>query len=581
MRTVPRCQHHTRARHFRAWFSISRGSQARSKLDKESALHRATNIVGRAFQALKERTILIRERRAAVLRAWTCEEAWAEEFEVAIAHRVLLVWRHVASKAKLQALQLHVTSLQDNGSDVQQQLRSLQTQHEHLRSNTALEAETWKLRQMQIATTLLGKIFRQELAAAFLSFVHACQRARLEAREHTIKMRVVQRMRQTPLIAALQGWRQQATAQKELVAKARRVVLRLRNCTLVAGFERWLEKTREERQMRNKARKVMMRLLKAGLVLAFELWREHGGELRRQREILEKVAVRMRNGSVCKAFARWNENAREMRRQRSVMQRVAQRMMKAGIVLAFQQWCTSVKEEKDLKAKALKVVLRMWNSALVLAFERWREHITEEKGMRQKANKVVLRMWNSALVLAFERWCEHIAEEKGMRQKANKVIMRFTKAGMVRGFERWRDHVAEEKVMRNKALKVVQRMMNSAVAMAFEVWLHHVVHDRELKVTAVKVVKRWLNQTLSHAVDLWLHFVSVQKVQRQESASQLHISNLEGQLAVVKLDLESRQEQVISKIFPSQVSSFPERTHMHAHVLTTHIAAATSTGELG
>ena len=581
MRTVPRCQHHTRARHFRAWFSISRGSQARSKLDKESALHRATNIVGRAFQALKERTILIRERRAAVLRAWTCEEAWAEEFEVAIAHRVLLVWRHVASKAKLQALQLHVTSLQDNGSDVQQQLRSLQTQHEHLRSNTALEAETWKLRQMQIATTLLGKIFRQELAAAFLSFVHACQRARLEAREHTIKMRVVQRMRQAPLIAALQGWRQQATAQKELVAKARRVVLRLRNCTLVAGFERWLEKTREERQMRNKARKVMMRLLKAGLVLAFErwrehiaeekgmrqkankammrllkaglvlafeLWREHGGELRRQREILEKVAVRMRNGSVCKAFARWNENAREMRRQRSVMQRVAQRMMKAGIVLAFQQWCTSVKEEKDLKAKALKVVLRMWNSALVLAFERWREHITEEKVMRQKANK---------------------------------VIMRFTKAGMVRGFERWRDHVAEEKVMRNKALKVVQRMMNSAVAMAFEVWLHHVAHDRELKVTAVKVVKRWLNQTLSHAVDLWLHFVSVQKVQRQESASQLHISNLEGQLAVVKLDLESRQEQVISKIFPSQVSSFPERTHMHAHVLTTHIAAATSTGELG
>ena len=116
--------------------------------------------------------------------------------------------------------------------------------------------------------------------------------------------------------------------------------------------------------------------------------------------------------------------------------------------------------------------------------------------------------------------------------------------------------------------------------MAFEVWLHHVAHDRELKVTAVKVVKRWLNQTLSHAVDLWLHFVSVQKVQRQESASQLHISNLEGQLAVVKLDLESRQEQVISKIFPPQVSSFPERTHMHAHVLTTHIAAATSTGEL-
>ncbi len=393
VRMVPRWQYHMGARHFRAWTSLSRGSQARARLDNEVALHRhsievllSIKFSGRAFHALKERTLLIRERRAAVSRASACEEAWGGYFEEATVHQVLLAWRQVASRAKLQGLQLQVISLQSTESEMQQQLRRLQTQHDHLRGNTALEAETRKLRQMQLRTTLLGKFFRHELAAAFLSFVHACQRARLEAREDKIKMRVVQRMRQAPLIAALQGWRQ---------------------------------KTRDERQLRNKARKVMMRLVKVGLVLAFE---------------------------------------------------------------------------------------------------RWREHITEQKAMQQKANK---------------------------------VMMHFMKAEMVRGFERWRNHVSEEKTMRNKALKVVQRLMNSVLMMAFELWSQHLMRDRELKGTAVKVIKRRLNQTLSHAIDLWLDFVSALKAQRHESVSQMHISNLEGQLALVKVDLESRQEQVLSKTLES------------------------------
>jgi hypothetical protein len=174
-----------------------------------------------------------------------------------------------------------------------------------------------------------------------------------------------------------------------------------------------------------------------------------------------------------------------------------------------------------------------------------------EKELKSRALKVVLRMWNSAVVVAFERWRERIIEEKAMRQKANKAMMRFMKAEMVRGFERWCNHVSEEKTMRNKALKVVQRLMNSVLMMAFELWSQHLMRDRELKGTAVKVIKRRLNQTLSHAIDLWLDFVSALKAQRHESVSQMHISNLEGQLALVKVDLESRQEQVLSKTLES------------------------------
>ena len=66
-----------------------------------------------------------------------------------MAGKKFVVWRLHASRAKLQALRLKVKSLQGTESELQQQVRRLQTQHDHLRSIMAMEAETWKLRQMQ------------------------------------------------------------------------------------------------------------------------------------------------------------------------------------------------------------------------------------------------------------------------------------------------------------------------------------------------------------------------------------------------------------------------------------------------
>lgn len=110
-RVVPRWHYHLECRCFRDWVSKARGSTARVSV----AILMATRLIARAFQGLKQLTLLLRERRAAV---WRCAAASEEEVVAGMVHRVLIVWRQEAISAKMQVLKMKVLSLEEADSDL-------------------------------------------------------------------------------------------------------------------------------------------------------------------------------------------------------------------------------------------------------------------------------------------------------------------------------------------------------------------------------------------------------------------------------------------------------------------------------
>jgi len=430
--------------------------------------------IGAAFAGWKAK-MLHRKRLLHSTMRWTLNA-----LPSLIAGKELLVWRLQASRGKLQALRLQVKSLQGTESELQQQLRRLQTQHDHLRCIMAMEAETWKLRQMQKSVLDRWQVYATET--------------------HQLKnkgLRAVCRMMKIFLFSSLAKWKERVIQDRHVTLKTLKVAQRLMKATLVAAYVRWCKNTVDEKQMKAKALKVVHRLMYRTLVEGFERWRDQAVEEKQFKTKTLKVVHRLMNRTLVDRFERWQDRFVEEKQMNAKALKVVHRLMNQTLVEGFERWRDQTAEEKQMKAKTLKVVQRLMNWALVEGFERWRDRADQEKQMKTKALKMVLRRWNSAAVMAFDRWRKHICEH--MRRQ--KISVRKQKISALRWL-----HISE--------------LGRSILPDAFHAWLR-VIQKRHAKLRAL--------HRLSQAWDLFLSGVGRARNMRKVAYS-LHIRTTSRQL---------------------------------------------------
>jgi quinol monooxygenase YgiN len=420
-----------------------------------------------------------------------------------MAGKKLLVWRLHASRAKLQALRLQVKSLQGTESDLQQQVRRLQTQHDHVRSIMAMEAETWKLRQMQKSALDLLQVYATE--------THQLKNKGLKA---------ICRMMKMFLFSSLARWKERVTQDRHARRKTLKVVQRLMKATLVGAYVRWCNNTVNEKQMKTTALKVVQRLMNRTLMEGFERWRDQAAEEKQMKTKTLKVLHRLMNRTLMEGFERWQDQAAEEKQMKTKTLKVVHRVMNRALEEGFERWRNQAAEEKQMKTTALKVVQRLMNRTLVDRFERWRDRFVEEKQMNSKTLKVVHRLMNRTLMEGFERWRDRVAGEKQMKTTALKMV-----------FERWREHICEhkwrqkisarkQKISALRWLHISEFCRSPILRNVFQDWLR-LIQERHAKLRAL--------HRLSQAWDLFLSSVGRARNMRKVAYS-LHIRTTSRQL---------------------------------------------------
>jgi hypothetical protein len=313
-----------------------------------------------------------------------------------MAGKKLLVWRLHASRAKLQALRLQVKSLQGTESDLQQQVRRLQTQHDHVRSIMAMEAETWRLRQMQKSALDLLQVYATEthqlknkglkaicrMMKMFLFSSLARWKERVTQDRHARRktLKVVQRLMKATLVGAYVRWCNNTVNEKQMKTTALKVMQRLMNRTLVEGFERWWDQATEEKQMKAKALKVVHRLMDRALQEGFERWRDRvAGEKQMKTTALKMV------------FERWREHICEHKWRQKISEFCRSPILRD----AFHAWLRLI-QERHAKLRALHRLSQAWDLFL--------SSVGRARNMRKVAYSLHIRTTSRQLRCAFEVW---------------------------------------------------------------------------------------------------------------------------------------------------------------------------------
>jgi hypothetical protein len=362
-----------------------------------------------------------------------------------MAGKKLVVWRLHASRAKLQALRLQVKSLQGTESELQQQVRRLQTQHDHLRSIMAMEAETWRLRQMQKSV--------------------------------------------------LDRWQVYATETNQLKNKGLKAICRMMKMFLFSSLARWKERVKQDRHARRKTLKVVQRLMKATLVVAYVRWCNNTVDEKQMKTTALKVVQRLMNRTLVDRFERWRDRFVEEQQMKTKTLKVVQRLMNRTLVEGFERWRDQATEEHDMKAKALKVVHRLMDRALVEGFERWRDRVAGEKQMKTMALKMVFERWR-------EHNCEHEWRQKisARKQKISTLrwlhISEFCRSPILRdAFRAWLRLIQE----RHAKLRALHRL-----SQAWDLFLSSVGRARNMRKVAYSLHIRMTSRQLRCAFEVWV-----------------------------------------------------------------------------
>jgi hypothetical protein len=363
-------------------------------------------LIGAAFAGWKAK-MLHRKRLLHATMRWTLNA-----LPSLMAGKKLVVWRLHASRAKLQALRLQVKSLQGTESELQQQVRRLQTQHDHLRSIMAMEAETWRLRQMQKSV--------------------------------------------------LDRWQVYATETNQLKNKGLKAICRMMKMFLFSSLARWKERVTQDRHARRKTLKVVQRLMKATLVVAYVRWCNNTVDEKQMKTTALKVVQRLMNRTLVDRFERWRDRFVEEKKMKTKTLKVVHRLMNRALVEGFERWCDRVAGEKQMKTTALKMV-----------FERWREHNCEHE-WRQKISarkqKISTLRWlhisefcrSPILRDAFRAWLRLIQE----RHAKLRALHRLSQA-----WDLFLSCVGRARNMRKVAYSLHIRMTSRQLRCAFEVWV--------------------------------------------------------------------------------------------------------------
>jgi hypothetical protein len=148
--------------------------------------------------------------------------------------------------------------------------------------------------------------------------------------------RVMLRMTNAGMLAALQRWRESTTEKKAMVAKSTKVVLRWKLQVVVRCLEAWRKLTAKEVRKRYLMGRIVARMLHRSRSIAMDLWqqnvsaaRQGQAEEERRQNIVSRVVKRALNQAQAGALERWSTTVLELARQRGIMDRILRRMLNA------------------------------------------------------------------------------------------------------------------------------------------------------------------------------------------------------------------------------------------------------------
>lgn len=337
------------------------------------------------------------------------------------------------------------------------------------------------------------------------------ERVRIEERQK----KVANRLLNTRLAGAFDGWVAAVRRKKEQRALVEKSLRRMRRVLMHGAFQRWAEMAEEAKEMRAKVARVLGKIMHRELAGAFQNWLEVVQESKERaanlEEIMAKAVLRMTQAKLAAAFSRWHEYAVERAEMRRKLKMAAMRMMKRVLTASWLKWTEFVEESKLERARMeelmAKAVGKFINKFMGAAFERWKEMTIEHQEQRRILMGAVGRLKSRQLAGAWGRWKDFIEElrqaEERKREHQERVIARFLKGTLAKSWRTWYENWQELAHMRNVVKGALKRMAQRAISASFNKWYELVEEKRETEAKLRKALIRMTNICVASAFTKW------------------------------------------------------------------------------
>ena len=267
-----------------------------------------------------------------------------------------------------------------------------------------------------------------------------------------------------------------------------RILARIGNQTLAAALQGWRNKVQKLRTVSTKAIKVLIRWKHQSVLMCLNAWHGHTAEEVKQRALMKRILLRMTGHFMLESLEQWVDNVQALQSGRAekehkhdVVVRIMSRMMSQSMAQGFDCWRDHTVGEKQLKFKASKALQRLINGTLVLSLEHWRTYAADEKRSRTKMRKMVHKMLNRCILTALEKWREIVYESVWKKNLLRRIVVHMANNVISSAFTRWCKGVGELEAEQNKREKnkhvlqrIVLRLKSQCVSAAYARWCENV-----------------------------------------------------------------------------------------------------------
>ena len=158
-----------------------------------------------------------------------------------------------------------------------------------------------------------------------------------------IVRKVVGRWLSRTLAQAWEEWRHLVSHSKALA----RVLARMMNQCVAAALDTWYGHAQEQRKMRDVSRRMILRMKNAACSRAIQRWSERCAEAGRLRSGMERVLKHWCNTHKAAAMARWKGLVVEVVSMRNIVRKVVGRWLHRVLRRWFDAFCSAVQMRRD------------------------------------------------------------------------------------------------------------------------------------------------------------------------------------------------------------------------------------------
>ena len=395
-------------------------------------------------------------------------------------------------------------------------------------------------RKMNMVRKMMLRWMHRKIHTAFLTWQimhsrlhHQRDKEELDAKhewteammENRVLASAAQKMKMRWGSKGLNAWIAFSKEKKRIRNTMNKVVWRIKNMALAAALGGWMAMIEQKKTTRNKMKKVIKRIQNMILSRALLSWQATARREAHVRYIGNKAMLRIKNLAIAKGFSAMWALRCKMKRIRAMILRWRHRLM----TMAFTEWADAAAFEAHGRKRLAE--LAAFHADLTHAEFMMNTRVIASVAQKMK-NRDKLKIVNS--------WRGFVKEKVRIRNLCKKVIKRIQNGLLAAALLGWDAFVKRKHHMRSIANKCIQRIKNIAITKAFNAMLHLA---REMK-RVRSMMMRWRHRQLAAVFGEWADCAAYEIASQLQSGTSSELESKNVALLTAEAEIERLQATI-------------------------------------